>query len=110
MHTFVSHGMAGNCLGLICTELRNHGVTMEIVRAYAYRFNLPYARNKGKVSDMFFKDALMTDIDVRVFASDVLGMVSLLWCFLVDKIKPRRVLEKHIECFELLYQLSLIHI
>ena len=105
MHTFVSHGMAGNCLGLICTELRNHGVTMEIVRAYAYRFNLPYARNKGKVSDMFFKDALMTDIDVRVFASDVLGMVSLLWCFLVDKIKPRRVLEKHIECFELLYQI-----
>ena len=90
MHTLVSNGVAGTHLALMCQALIAVGCSLEIIRTYSKRFTLPWTRgNRGKISDMYFKDALMETDHVRHFASDVLGMIPLLYAFLVEKIKPR---------------------
>ena len=83
MHTLVSNGVAGSHLALMCQALIHVGCSLEIIRTYIKRFTLPWTRNHGKISDMYFKDALMETDHVRHFASDVLGMVPLLTSFLL---------------------------
>jgi hypothetical protein len=102
MHTLCSNGVAGTHIALVCQALADVGVDVGIVRMYAHTFTLPKARNRGRVSDLFFKDELMSADHVRHFAGDVLGMVPLLHAFLEDKIKDRHVLAGNIECFSLL--------
>ena len=50
----------------------------------------------------------MSTDHVRHFASDVLGMVTILYCFLVEKVRPRNILEKNVTCFVYLYQIICI--
>jgi len=80
-----------------------HRCDIEVVQAYAHKFKLPKNRNRGKVSDLFFKDSLVMTDHVRHFAGDVLGMINIMFALLVDRIKPRGWALKHIECFESLY-------
>ena len=105
MHTLVSQGVAGTHLALVIQALSHVGCECGTVRAYAKQFTLPLCRNRGKVSNLFFKDELVLGDKVRHFASDVLGMVPLLYTFLIDKIKSKRVLEDHIRCFSHLHQI-----
>ena len=61
------------------------------------------------VSDLYFKDTMIATDHVRHFASDVLGMVNILYVFLIDKIQPRGLLSAdHIKCFEALYGIMCI--
>ncbi len=102
MHTFVSNGVAGTHLSMICGALNDVGIGIEIVHTYAQKFTLPRCRG-GKVSDLFFKEKLVTTDHVKHFASDVLGMVCIMHAFLIDKIQPRGLLATNIECFAALF-------
>jgi len=108
MHTLVSNGVAGTHLACICQALDAAGIPLNIVQAYSHKFVLPRSRG-GKPSNLYFKDALMATDHVRHFASDVLGMVTILYCFLVEKVRPRNMLdERNITCFVYLYQILCI--
>ena len=102
MHTFVSGGVAGTHLAMICGALHNIGIGIEIVHTYAQNFKLPRSRG-STVSDLYFKQNLVTTDHVKMFASDVLGMVCIMYAFLIDKIQPRGLLETNIECFAALF-------
>ena len=108
MHTLASNGVAGSHVALMCQTLGTIGCTLEMIRTYSKQFTLPRSRNNGKVSDMFFKDNLMEGDHVKHFASDVLGMVSLLFVFLIEKIQPRGFLCPNIRCFALLHTILCI--
>ena len=103
MHTLVSNGVAGTHLALLCQAIKGVGCDIEVVRAYAQKFTLPYGRNRGKVSNLCFKPELLETDHVRHFASDVLTMIPIMYAFLIDKIKPRGWLASHIVCFEALH-------
>ena len=102
MHTLVSGGVAGTHLALLYQALAERGCGVEIVRAFSLKFSLPRSRG-GRVSDLFFKSNLVDTDQVRHFASDVLGMIPLMWAFLMEKIKHRMWLPSNIECFRALY-------
>ena len=108
MHTLVSNGVTGTHIALVCHALDSIGCNLDIVRLYANKFQLPLCRNRGKVSDLFFKDTLVAGDHVRHFAGDVLGMVPLLHSFLEEKIKPRGALVDNIECFSLMHNIIVI--
>ena len=103
MHTFVSGGVAGTHLAKICGALHDIGIGIEIVHTYAQNFKLPRCRSNGKVSDLYFKANLVVTDHVKMFAGDVLGMVCIMYAFLIDKIQPRGLLETNIECFAALF-------
>lgn len=107
MHTLVSNGVAGTHLACVCQALDANGIPLTIISAYSHKFVLPRCRG-GKPSDLFFKPELMSTDHVRHFASDVLGMVTILYCFLVEKVRPLNILEKTVACFEYLYQILCI--
>ena len=82
------------------------GLPLKVLQAYASRFTLPLTRNKGKVSDRYFKDELMSTDHVRHFADDVLGMVRILYAFLMDKAAVRDfITADHVECFSALHRI-----
>jgi hypothetical protein len=60
------------------------------------------------VSELYFKDEMMASDHVRHFASDVLGMVTIMYAFLMEKARPRGWLPRHIECFEALFAILCI--
>ena len=109
MHTLVSNGVAGTHLAVFIQELLNGGLAnaTEVLRAYAKKYKLPLFRNRGKVSDRYFKDELIATDHVRHFADDVLGMVRIMYAFLMDKTAAVRnfVTAEHIECFAALHRL-----
>ena len=105
MHTLVSGGVAGTHLALMCQALAEVGCPTERIRGYCSRYAMPYSRNRGKVSNLYFKDALMATDHVRHFAGGVLGMIPLLHAFLVEKILPRGVLVRNVECFSCLHSI-----
>lgn len=107
MHTFVSNGVAGSHLALLCGELANVGIGIHVLQAYSQKFILPTSRGK-KVSELYFQDHLVSADHVRHFASDVLGMVSIMYAFLLDKVAPRGLLLPNIECFKCLYKFMCI--
>jgi hypothetical protein len=107
MHTLASNGVAGTHLALICGALKTCGVDIRVLQVYGKKFFLPRSRG-GKVSDLFFKDHLVSTDHVRHFASDVLGMVQIMYAFLIDKIKPKGILQKNIDAFECLYDIMSI--
>ncbi len=107
MHTLVSNGVAGTHLALVCGALAAIGIKVHVVQQYAQQFHLPQSRG-GKPSDLYFKDDLMMTDHVRHFASDVLGMVTIMYAFLQEKIAPRGVLMSNIECFTYLYMIICI--
>ena len=107
MHTFVSGGVAGTHLAMICGALHNIGIGIEIVRTYAQNFKLPRSRGRT-VSDLYFKENLVSTDHVKMFASDVLGMVCIMYAFLIDRIQPRGLLETNIECFAALFAMLCI--
>ena len=102
MHTLASNGVAGSELSGIASALNSIGVGLDIVRAYALQFTMP--RNHGKVTDLYFKEDLFATDHVKHFAGDVLGMTTLMYMFLVEKIQPRGWIPTHIDCFKLLYK------
>jgi hypothetical protein len=108
MHTLSSNGVAGTHLALMCQALGTIGCKLEFLQCYSKQFTLPRSRNNGKVSDMYFKTNLMETDHVRHFASDVLGMVPLLFVFLIEKIQPRGLLRPNIRCFALLHTILCI--
>ena len=107
MHTLCSNGVAGTHLALICQKLADDvGCPLEALRLYGRGVTLP--RSRGKVSELFFKDELMRGDHVRHFASDVLGMVTILYMFIVEKAIPRGWLPRNCECFIALYTILCI--
>lgn len=106
MHTLASSGVAGTHLAVLCGTLSSIGISLDIVRSYGKKFVMP--RSRGKVSDLFFKPELVSTDHVRHFASDVLGMCTLMYCFLIEKVKPRGLLVDNIECFICLYTMFCI--
>lgn len=107
MHTFASNGVAGTHLSLVCQALAAAGVCTQVLRTYSHKFRLPKSR-RGKVTELYFKDDLMATDHVRHFASDVLGMVSILYAFLTERIAPKGILTPNIECFSCLYAILCI--
>ena len=99
--------VAGTHLAVLCAALASAGIGIEIVQVYAQLFKLPRSRG-SKVSDLFFKATLVTTDHVRHFASEVLGMVAIMYAFLHDRIKPLDILQSNIECFSLLFQIICI--
>jgi hypothetical protein len=100
MHTLLSGGVASIELGLVCAALNKVGIDIDIVRAYALKFNSPYGTNK-----FWFKPQLVEDDHVKNFASDTLSMVTIMHSFLIDKIRPRGLLEPNIDCFKTLFSI-----
>merc|ERR1712110_662885 len=87
MHTFVSNGVAGTHLALLCQALAAIAVPIYVLQCYSNKFLLPRSRG-GKPSNLYFKPELISTDHVRHFASDVLGMVTIMYCFLIGKIEP----------------------
>ena len=106
MHTLASNGVVGTHIALITKALADIGCPLSIVRAYAKKFTLP--RSRGRVSDMYFKDELVMTDHVRHFASDVVGMVPLLFAFLIEKASPRGWIPRNITCFSALHAILCI--
>lgn len=104
MHTLVSNGVAGTHLSGICFALANVEIPIDIVQAYCKQFKLPRSRG-SRPSNLYFKDNLVDSDNVRHFAGDVLGMITIMWVFLKDKIEPRGLLPDNIACFQSLYKL-----
>jgi len=104
MHTLSSKGVAGIEIARVIQVL-NDEVEVEVstVKQFAHLWKLP--KSKGKVSDMYFKDELLCSDHVRHFASDVLGMIHILYAFLVEKILPSGYMTEHIECFSRLHEI-----
>ena len=107
MHTLVSNGVAGTHLACVCQALGGAGIPLEIIQSYSNKFVLPVVRGK-KPSNLYFKNELVATDHVRHFASDVLGMVTILYCFLVEKVLPRGILTQNITCFVCLYKILCI--
>ncbi len=82
--------------------LKDRGYDIESVHTYAPNVKLPRCQG-GKVSDLYFKTNLVTTDHVQMFARDVMGMVCIMYAFLIDKIQPRGLLETNIECFAALF-------
>lgn len=100
MHTMVSGGVAGTEMSLLLQALRREGVKYEHVQEYAANFHLPHSHGKLDVS--CFSDNRISEDQLRSFASEQLCMIPILFCFLVDVVKPMGMLQRHIECFTLL--------
>ena len=107
MHTFVSNGVASTHLALLCQSLEAVKVAITVLQQYSRKFVLPRSRG-GKTSDLYFKSDLIATDHVRHFASDVLGMITIMYCFLIDKIEPKGLLQLNIECFSCLHAIMCI--
>ena len=103
MHTVSSNGVAGTEIALCIQALITVKISLEIVQKFGKLWVLPKAH--GKVSDMYFQEELTGTDHVRHFASDVLGMVHLLYAFLIEKVRPTGVILEHIECFTKLFEI-----
>jgi len=106
MHTLSSNGVAGTHIALVVQELQGQGVSLDIIQTYAKQFTLP--KSRGKVSDLYFQDAMLDTDHVRHFASDVLGMIPILHTFMEEKIKPRGWLPDHLKCFAMLFYIMCV--
>ena len=106
MHTLTSNGVAGTHLALLMQTLATLGIACSVVRTYAQKFIFP--RHLGKVSHMYFQEGLMFTDHVKQFASDVLGMMTIMNAFLIEKIQVRGWIPQHIECFLALYKVVCI--
>ena len=107
MHTYASGGVAGSHISLICGALAAVGISINIIQTYSRQFLLPRSR-KGKVSDSYFKAELIDTDHVKHFANDVLGMVTIMHAFLIEKIAPRQMLENNVKCFGKLFKILCI--
>jgi hypothetical protein len=103
MHTFCASGVAGTHIALIVQTIAAIGMSIDIVRSFAFKCTLPIRINRGRVSDLFFKPTLMSTDKVRHFAGDVMGMVTLMAMFLLEYVAPRGLISEHVECFLLLH-------
>ena len=103
MHCFVSGGVAGTEMSLLIQELRTHGVKEDMLIAFNRQFHFPRAR--GKLPDSCWSDLRVNDDQLRSFASEQLGMVPILACFMTDVIRPMGILPDHIRCFLLLHKI-----
>ena len=104
MHTLVSKGVFGTHLACLIQAMAKSNVSLDIVQAFTARMVLP--RSKGyRASDLYFQEEMLATDHVRHFASDVLGMMNIMFAFLKDKIAPRGILIEHIECFEAAYRI-----
>ena len=104
MHTLVSNGVAGSHLAQLCAALSTVGCTTEIVQKYASLWKLAH----GRVSNLYFKDELISTDHVKHGASDQLGMIPIMYAFLHEKILPLGVLDKNIECWTLLWKITCV--
>ena len=90
MHVFVSNGVAGTTIAKIVQRLvhrsddtRVHSVA--VLQTYTSLLKMP-SRERHRVEDNWFRPELMDTDHVRHFAGDVLGMVAVLYAFIVDRI------------------------
>ena len=99
MHMLVSDGVAGTELCLCIKECQQH-VPLDILHTYAQQFRQP--RTRGAIPKEWFTTKSLGDHNMKHFASEVLGMVPIVNCFLHDVVQPLGVMQLHIQCFELL--------
>ena len=87
--------------------LEEANIPIAALQAYTPKFTMPVGWGK-KPSDLYFKSNLLATDHVRHFASDVLGMIVILHCFLVERILPLGILGENITCFIYLYKIMCI--
>ena len=103
MHTLVSGGVAGTEMSLLLQSLREHGVKYDQIQQYAANFK--FCHSRGKLDMSCFGEGRISDDQLRSFASEQLSMIPILYCFLVDIIKPLGILTENIACFCLLREI-----
>lgn len=109
MHMIVNNGFANIEIARMCVELKEVGIEADLVTEYAMQFTLP--RRLGKVQKVWFSEHRNSSDSNSSFASEILTMVPILCCFLVDMVLPRGILIANIRCFELLDRiLSLLNL
>ena len=105
-HTYCSNGVASSHLAAAlhaickCPILKRAEINLDTVTEYCSHFVVPRAH--GKINKYWFDVKYLANDKVRHFASDVLHMVPCLLAFMVDVIKPKKVLLKHIEALDAL--------
>ena len=103
MHMIASNGFASTEIARIMYELSDIGISTAIVTRFAMRFTLP--QKFGRVQASWFSDTRNHEDNNSSFASEILTIVPILTCFLVDKVLPTGVLQANIRCFQILDRL-----
>ena len=100
MHIIVSGGVANTHMACLNTELRSHGLPTNVLQRFSMECVLP--RQYGKVCESWTDAKRWSDFDFSSFASTILSLVPIVCAFLIDYIRPRHIVDRHIECFQLL--------
>ena len=104
MHTMVSGGVASSELSLVVQIIQESGFELNDIAKYCSKFVLQ--KSRGKVSATWWDSSRLNYEQMRVAsASEALTMISLLQAFATDVLRPLGILQKHIECLDLLSQL-----
>ena len=86
-------------------ELKRHGVSLEDFKRYSMDFIVPKRANK--VDANWFKSNMFSHFGTKHFAGDMISMVILMGAFLEDEV-ALGLMDRHIECFAFLVQITLI--
>ena len=100
MHVIVGKGIAGTETALLIHELNAIGVTNDMIVNYAASFCFPKAL--GKFNSLLFSPKYVLKDAMRVFASDMLGILPVMNSFMKDIAVPMGVLADHAASYNLL--------
>jgi len=103
-HTLVSHGVATREVGELCDVLKKEGFSMDgIKHRIVSNFTLP--KSLGRIDERWFSKKIIDVDTVKLYSSQVIQVVELLYCYLLLEVKPTGKLPGHIRCFECLHNL-----
>jgi len=102
MHCLLSSGgVAQYNVNYLCLELVNSGTSLENIDTFASEVSWPSSR--PRLQKTFFQERTVNgDGHIRAFASEMLGVISVLGLFLDVVVKPVGVLKPHTDCFDVL--------
>ena len=105
MHVLCVGGVANIEVQQVVKALQSEGVAPTLITEYFEAFTLPKAMGKAN-SDWFTVKRLGRPAENqdawRGFASELLVIIPILCCFLVEAIAPSGRMQRHVACFRLL--------
>jgi len=104
MHLWVQDGIVGTEMCMLCGELIDHHIPLDVLWKYAQAFSMP-RRFGGRPVEQWFTKKSIGDHNIRAFAAEQLSMIPILNTFLQDEIKPHGIMGDHIRCFAMMEEL-----
>ena len=103
LHTLVSGGVTGTHIAFLIQSITAVGVSLERFAEFGLRFKFPAAL--PKVSPSWFTPNMFKADKVKHFANVQLSLVTILFAFMVDVFQAEGVIDEHVRCFILMYEI-----